>query len=226
MPGHHSTADSGGSATHASAGDVPECLPGLYRDETPPRNTRSRSVVPRALRPGHVMCHQPGPGTGRLPRPPPCPDARRARQRQAMADRLVLVRDLGHARTLPTWRTRLLTVHDPGRQLRRGRVVRFVGTGATSSRTSPSVSMRLISPYSAAVSSPPVRNQVAPGASHSSTSSNSARTRSLATPRILSSYTRGRFVLTSPGLSLCVALTPTVGCGVVSGHHPGPPAAG
>jgi hypothetical protein len=47
------------------------------------------------------------------------------------------------------------------------------------------------------VSAPPVRNQVAPGTSHSSTSSNSARTTSLATPRILSSYTPRRFV-TSP----------------------------
>lgn len=57
--------------------------------------------------------------------------------------------------------------------------------------------MRLISPYSAAVSAPPVRNHVAPGTSHSSTSSNSARTTSLATPRILSSYAPRRFV-TSP----------------------------
>jgi hypothetical protein len=47
------------------------------------------------------------------------------------------------------------------------------------------------------VSAPPVRNQVAPGTSHSSTSSNSARTTSLATPRTLSSYTLRRFV-TSP----------------------------
>src|SRR5215510_7900264 len=74
-------------------------------------------------------------------------------------------------------------------------------TSSTLSRISPSVSMRLISPYSAAVSASPVRNQVAPETSHSSTSSNSARTRSLATPRILSSYTRGRFV-TSPA-SVC-----------------------
>jgi hypothetical protein len=73
-------------------------------------------------------------------------------------------------------------------------------TASTLSKTSPNVSMRLISPYSDAVSPPPVRNQVAPRASHSSTSSNSARTRSLATPRILISYTRGRFV-TSPALS-------------------------
>src|SRR5450631_4074031 len=72
-------------------------------------------------------------------------------------------------------------------------------TAPTSSRTSPSVSMRLISPYSSAVSAPPVRNQVPAGASHSSTSSNSARTRSLATPRILTSYTRGR-IATSPAL--------------------------
>ena len=78
--------------------------------------------------------------------------------------------------------------------------------------------MRLISPYSAAMSVPPVRNQVAPRASHSSTSSNSARTRSLAIPRILISYARGRF-----GTCTC----PLV-CGahahsrlsVAPGHHP------
>jgi hypothetical protein len=93
-------------------------------------------------------------------------------------------------------------------------------TACTPRRTSPSASMRLISPYSAAVSAPPVRNQVAPGTSRSSTSSNSARTRSLATPRILSSYTRGRFVVTSLAFP-CVALMLTIGGGVAPGHHPG-----
>jgi hypothetical protein len=78
--------------------------------------------------------------------------------------------------------------------------------------------MRLISPYSAAVSDSPVRNQVAPRASHSSTSSNSARMRSLATPRILSSYTRGRFV-TSPVLSC--GRSHDYRLGVTPGHHPG-----
>jgi hypothetical protein len=90
-------------------------------------------------------------------------------------------------------------------------------TSSTLRRTSPSISMRLINPYSAAVSAPLVRNQVAPGAYHSSTSSNSARTRSLATPRILSSYARGRFV-TSPALS-CMALTPL---SAVSGSRASP----
>ena len=72
-------------------------------------------------------------------------------------------------------------------------------TAFTLSRTSPSVSMRLINPYSAAVSAPPVRNHIPPGTSHSSTSSNSARTTSLAAPRTLSSYSPRRFVnLTCP----------------------------
>ena len=64
---------------------------------------------------------------------------------------------------------------------------------STLSRTSPSASIRLISPYSAAVSAPPVRNQVAPGASHSSTSSNSARTRSLGDSTDLDLVNAGMF---------------------------------
>src|SRR6266516_152167 len=174
------------------------------------------------------MRHQPGPGTGRLPRPPPCPDARRARQRQPMADRLVLVRDLGHARTLPTWRTRLLTVHEPGRQLRWGRLVLFAGADLVQLEQDQSERLD-------ALDQPIQRRGVG------LTGSQPGSPRGLPQFYVIEFgpyevagdstdlelvYARTFRHLTSPGLSLCVALTPTVGCGVVSGHHPGSPAAG
>jgi hypothetical protein len=142
-----------------------------------------------------------------------------------MADRLVLVRDLGHARTLPTWRTRLLTVHDPGRQLRRGRLVLFAGADL--------VHLEQDQPERLDALDQPIQRRGV-----SLTGSQPGSPRGLPQFYVIELgpyevagdstdlelvYARTFRHLTSPGLSLCMALTPTIGCGWCPGitqDHP------
>src|SRR6266576_6586288 len=98
----------------------------MFTRRIPGRNApRRRGPDPwyrGALRPGHVMCHQPGPGTGRLPaRRPAQMHGAHASDRRWLTGRFwsVIWAMLG----LPPPGARLLTLRDPVGWLRRGPVI-------------------------------------------------------------------------------------------------------